>query len=92
MILKRIYDGRTIKEVMDGREFFTRAEFEAEDATQYVGWIDGDKYRFNKLKITARNLKKYYMVRKGSKLERTMLELMIKNQDKALKWNSKQNN
>jgi hypothetical protein len=90
MKLLKIYDGRTLGELMNGREFFTRANFEASDGTLYGGWKDGPRHRFFTIDYTHANTRlKQRLIRKNSKLDKQMLALMIEHESDALRWRNK---
>tara|TARA_R110000824_G_scaffold397851_1_gene601112 strand:+ start:494 stop:766 length:273 start_codon:yes stop_codon:yes gene_type:complete len=81
MKLTKIYDGRTVSEVEEGRKFFIRAEF-TENGHNYVGFKEGDKHRFSRLVIHQNVYKKHYVVRRNSRLEKGMLNLIEENENK----------
>lgn len=76
--LQKIYDGRTVGEIDAGRKFFLRAEFTA-DGHNYVGFKDGDKYRFSRIVSHENGFQKRYLVRRKSRLEKDMLDLIEQN-------------
>ena len=87
MKLLKIYDGRTFGEFIDGREFFTRAEFEASDGTLYGGFKDGPSHRFHRVEYNwNKTRQKRFLVRKKSKIEKQMLALMVEHEGNALRW------
>lgn len=87
MKLLKIYDGRTLGELMNGREFFTRADFEGSDGTLYGGFKDGPRHRFFRVEYTHANTRlKHRLIRKKSKLEKQMLALMIEHEGNAWRW------
>jgi len=81
MKITKIYDGRTVDEMYEGRKFFIRAEF-SENGHNYVGFKEGDTYRFSRLVIHQNVYKKHYVVRRNSRLEKDMLNLIYENEDK----------
>ena len=87
MKLLKIYDGRTLGELNNGREFFTRAEFEGPDGTLYGGFKDGPRYRFHRVEYNwNKTRQKRFLVRKKSKLEKQMLAMLIEHEDNAPRW------
>jgi hypothetical protein len=82
MKITKIYDGRTVGEMDAGRKFFIRAQFTA-DGHNYVGFKDGDKYRFSRLVINGNGYKKTYLVPRKSRLEKDMLNLIEENENKV---------
>lgn len=81
MKITKIYDGRTVGEMEEGRKFFIRAEF-TENGHNYVGFKEGDKHRFSRLVIHQNVYKKHYVVRRNSRLEKDMLNLIEENENK----------
>jgi len=82
MKITKIYDGRTVGEMDAGRKFFIRAEF-SKNGHNYVGFKDGDKYRFSRLVINENGYKKQYLVPRNSRLEKDMLNLIDENENKV---------
>ena len=88
MKMTEIYDGRNLGEFSKGRSFFFRAKFQDEDGTQYQGWLDGEKYRFTRVHVTARGFTKHYLVRKKSKLETQLLEMIKSYKGPIVSWDN----
>ena len=75
--LQKIYDGRTLGEIDAGRDFFIRAEFTA-DGQKYIGWENQGLHRFSR-EVVINGFKKWYLVRRKSRLEKDMLDLIEQN-------------
>jgi hypothetical protein len=88
MKITEIYDGRDLGEFSKGRAFFFRAKFRDEDGSQYQGWLDGEKYRFTRVHVTANGFTKHYLVRKKSKLEKQLLEMIRSYKGPIVSWDN----
>ena len=75
--LQKIYDGRTVQEIDEGRKFFIRAEF-SENGQKYIGWENQGLHRFSR-EVVINGFKKWYLVRRKSRLEKDMLNLIEQN-------------
>ena len=80
MKITKIYDGRTVREMEEGRKFFIRAEF-SENGQKYIGWENQGLHRFNR-EVVINGFKKWYLVPRKSRLEKDMLNLIYENKNK----------
>tara|TARA_R110000782_G_scaffold172923_1_gene264504 strand:- start:356 stop:625 length:270 start_codon:yes stop_codon:yes gene_type:complete len=80
MKITKIYDGRTVGEMDEGRKFFIRAEF-SENGQKYIGWKNQGLHRFTR-EVVINGFKKWYLVPRKSRLEKDMLNLIYENENK----------
>ena len=80
MKITKIYDGRTLGEMDEGRKFFIRAEF-SENGQKYIGWENQGLHRFTR-EVVINGFKKWYLVPRKSRLEKDMLNLIYENKNK----------
>ena len=80
MKITKIYDGRTVGEMDEGRKFFIRAEF-SENGQKYIGWENQGLHRFTR-EVVINGFKKWYLVPRKSRLEKDMLNLIYENKNK----------
>jgi hypothetical protein len=80
MKITKIYDGRTVGEMDEGRKFFIRAEF-SENGQKYIGWENQGLHRFTR-EVVINGFKKWYLVPRKSRLEKDMLNLIYENENK----------
>ena len=80
MKITKIYDGRTLGEMDEGRKFFIRAEF-SENGQKYIGWENQGLHRFTR-EVVINGFKKWYLVPRKSRLEKDMLNLIYENENK----------
>ena len=80
MKITKIYDGRTLGEMEEGRKFFIRAEF-SENGQKYIGWENQGLHRFTR-EVVINGFKKWYLVPRKSRLKKDMLNLIYENKNK----------